>query len=123
MQNPKLFNNCSFYFALNSTDFYPVGQMELSKKNLRELCLAGGGCVLSREPNPEGIGDQRIPFHVAYDEDHPLHKCSHYIIYSPGKDEPRIKYNMPHIKTLPLVWFIECIEKFKLVDPALFGIM
>ncbi|XP_051156484.1 BRCA1-associated RING domain protein 1-like [Leptopilina boulardi] len=120
LQKPKLFNNCSFYFALNSHDEYQVGQMELSKENLVQLCLEGGGCSLSREPNPEGITDQRIPFHVG-DENHPLHNCSHYIIYSPGKDEPRVKYNMPHIKTLPLVWFIECIEKFTLVDPAIFG--
>ncbi|XP_051154458.1 BRCA1-associated RING domain protein 1-like [Leptopilina boulardi] len=122
LQKPKLFNNCSFYFALNSNDEYQVEEMKLSKKNLVQLCLEGGGCSLSREPNPEGITDQRIPFHVG-DENHPLHNCSHYIIYSPGKDEPRVKYNMPHIKTLPLVWFIECIEKFTLVDPALFGIV
>lgn len=123
LQNPKLFNNCSFYFALTSNDLYPVGQMELSKKNLVQLCKEGGGCSLTREPNPEGISDQRIPFHVVDNVNHPLHNCSHYIIYSPGKDEPRVKYNMPHIKTLPLVWFIECIEKFALVDPALFGIV
>ena len=88
------------------------------------MVLAGQGEILKREPDPEATKDCKLtPFHVAHKPDHPLHRCSHYIIYMPGKDEPRMKYNMPHMKTLPLAWFFECIEKFDLIDPALIGII
>ena len=109
---------------MNSKATYTVGEISLTKESLIRLVNNGGGSTLSREPNPEDAQEvKRIPFHVAHNEQHPLYNCSHFIIYSPGKEEPRMKYNMPHIKTLPLVWLIECIEKFTLVDPALFGIM
>lgn len=85
----------------------------------------GGGIILKREPNPEDIKtkEQFVPFHIANEPNHSLHECTHYIIYIPEKDEPRIKYNMPHIKTLPLIWLIECIEKFTLVDPLQLGLL
>lgn len=80
---------------------------------------------MKREPNPENIKDQGlfIPFHIANVPTHSLYKCTHYIIYVPERDEPRIKYNMPHIKTLPLIWLIECIEKFTLIDPLHLGLL
>ncbi|XP_012285282.1 BRCA1-associated RING domain protein 1 [Orussus abietinus] len=122
-QNPRLFNRCYFYFALNLKNTYTVSNIPFTKRSLAALVKEGDGAVLTREPNPEEIeANKLIPFHVSQNPQHPLHKCSHYIIYVPGKEEPRIKYNMPHIKSLPLVWLIECIEKFMLLDPALLGI-
>lgn len=123
-QNPRLFNNCFFYFALQADITYQIGDLKLKKDDLIQLVKAGEGTVLSREPNPEDLKDvtQVIPFHIASDSSHPLHKCTHYIIYMPGKGEPRIKYKMPHIKSLPLLWLIECIEKFTLVNPAYLGL-
>ncbi|XP_033227621.1 BRCA1-associated RING domain protein 1-like isoform X2 [Belonocnema kinseyi] len=122
-QNPGLFNNCSFFFALNSSATYTVADISFTKKSLTRLVAEGGGTSLSREPNPEDATEvKQIPFHVAHDENNPLYNCSYYIIYSPGKEEPRVKYKMPHLKSLPLVWFIECIERFALVDPGLYGI-
>lgn len=89
-----------------------------------KLVREGGGTVLTREPDPEDLKDMSrvIPFHTASDPSHPLHRCTHYIIYMPDKNEPVIKYKMPHIKSLPLIWLIECVEKFTLVDPALLGL-
>ncbi|XP_050456122.1 BRCA1-associated RING domain protein 1-like [Cataglyphis hispanica] len=123
-QNPRLFNNCFFYFALQIDIIYQIGDLELRKEDLIRLVKAGEGTVLTREPNPEDLKDmmQVIPFHIANNSSHPLYKCTHYIIYMPGKGEPRIKYKMPHIKSLPLIWLIECIEKFTLVNPAHLGL-
>lgn len=121
---PRLFNNCFFYFALRVNDEYRIDDIRLTKTDLVKLVKEGEGTVLTRQPNPEDLKDASlvIPFHTADDSSHPLHKCTHYIIYMPGKYEPRIIYNMPHIKSLPLMWLIECIEKFTLVDPAYLGL-
>ncbi|XP_011879954.1 PREDICTED: BRCA1-associated RING domain protein 1-like isoform X2 [Vollenhovia emeryi] len=123
-KNPRLFNNCFFYFTLQTNMTYDVGDVRITKEDLVRLVKEGEGTVLTRKPNPEDLEDmsQLVPFHAANDLCHPLHKCTHYIIYVPGKGEPPIKYNMPHIKTLPLIWLIECIEKFTLVDPAHLGL-
>ncbi|KAG5319078.1 BARD1 protein, partial [Acromyrmex heyeri] len=125
-QNPRLFNNCFFYFALQANTTYHIANVEFTKDNLIRLVKEGEGTVLTRKPDPEDLKDMSrvIPFHTANDSSHPLHKCTHYIIYVPGRKtgEPLIKYNMPHIKSLPLVWLIECIEKFTLVDPAHLGL-
>ncbi|XP_047352239.1 BRCA1-associated RING domain protein 1-like [Vespa velutina] len=119
-QNPRLFNRCYFYLALQAKVVYRIGDVNLTKEELTKLINAGDGTVLNREPNPEDIKDkeQYIPFHTARNPHHPLYKCTHYIIYAPGKDEPRIKYNMCHIRSLPLIWLIECIEKFTLLNPS-----
>lgn len=123
-KNPRLFNNCFFYFTLQANTTYHIGDVRLTKDDLVRLVKEGEGTVLTRKPDPEDlIGvSQMIPFHVANNLSHPLHKCTHYIIYVPGKSEPVIKYNMPHIKSLPLIWLIECIEKFTLVDPTHLGL-
>ncbi|KAI4484889.1 hypothetical protein M0802_012982 [Mischocyttarus mexicanus] len=123
-QNPRLFDRCSFYLALHPDVVYPIGDINLTKKELTKLINAGGGTILSREPNPEDIKnkEQYISFHTACNPRHPLYKCTHYIIYAPGNDEPRIKYNMSHIRSLPLIWLIECIEKFTLLNPSYLGL-
>ncbi|OAD55621.1 BRCA1-associated RING domain protein 1, partial [Eufriesea mexicana] len=122
-QNPGLFNQCHFYFSFQSKSVY-IYNMQLTKDALITLIREGGGTVLKRGPNPEDIKDEEefIPFHVANEPTHSLYKCRYYIIYMPGKNEPAIKYNMAHIKTLPLAWLIECIEKFTLIDPIQLGL-
>ncbi|XP_012348288.1 LOW QUALITY PROTEIN: BRCA1-associated RING domain protein 1-like [Apis florea] len=122
--NPGLFNQCYFYFAFQSRDIY-INDIHLTKDALITLVQEGKGIILKREPNPEDIKTKEkfVPFHIANEPSHSLHECTHYIIYIPEKDEPRIKYNMPHIKTLPLIWLIECIEKFTLIDPLQLGLL
>ncbi|XP_076299178.1 BRCA1-associated RING domain protein 1 [Lasioglossum baleicum] len=124
-QNPGLFDNCYFYFALQPKNTYCVNEMELTRDRLERLVENGKGTILKRQPDPEEVTQREIiiPFHIANNSSHPLYKCTHYIIYVPGKDEPRAKYNMPHIKSLPLLWLIECIEKFTLVDPSYLGLL
>ncbi|XP_012146062.2 uncharacterized protein LOC100881760 isoform X6 [Megachile rotundata] len=124
-QNPRLFNKCHFYFAMEPKNNYHINDMVLTKDALSKLVQTGGGTVLKREPKPEDIKnkEQFINFHIANEPTHPLYKCTHYIIYVSDRDGPHIKYNMPHIKTLPIAWLIECIEQFTLVDPSKLGLL
>lgn len=99
--------------------------MTISKDQLIKLVEVGGGVVLSREPKPEDIQGSLSPFHVAHDPSHSLHKCTHYVIYVPTESSSsfnQIMYNMSFLKTLPLMWFIESVVRFKLIDPVDFGI-
>ncbi|XP_046424438.1 BRCA1-associated RING domain protein 1-like isoform X4 [Neodiprion fabricii] len=123
-KNPGLFNGCNFFFAINNQSTYTFGDLQFTKLTLSKLITEGEGKVLNRKPDPESIQTyEEIPFHVGRNVSHPLHRCSHYIIYVPGMDEPQIKYNMSHIRSLPLIWLIESIEQFKLLDPAEIGII
>lgn len=124
-QNPRLFNKCQFYFAMEAKNVYRIYDMVLTKDTLLLLIKAGGGTVLKREPKPEDIKnkEQFVNFHIANEPTHPLYKCTHYIIYISERDGPHIKYNMPHIKTLPIAWLIESIEQFTLVDPSKLGLL
>ncbi len=105
-QLPGLFNNCSFFLYGTFSS--------CSKTDVAGWIKHGGGQVLSREPKPESISpNKQVPYHAQVDGI--LAKCSHYIVYDP-KNPPQIKYNMAHIKTLPVDWLISCIENFALVD-------
>ncbi|XP_076764963.1 BRCA1-associated RING domain protein 1-like [Xylocopa sonorina] len=124
-KNPGLFHQCHFYFHPQANNVYQINGIELTKEALVALVQAADGSVLTREPNPEDVRSREpcIHFHIAKEPNHPLYRCTHYNIYVPERNEPRIKYNMPHIKTLPLIWLVECVEKFTLVDPSHLGLL
>ncbi|XP_014205885.1 BRCA1-associated RING domain protein 1 [Copidosoma floridanum] len=127
-QNPKLFNNCFFFFAMKSTDSIKYDGVSFTKENLSTLVAAGGGTIMTREPRPEDIQGLLTPFHTAHDPSHSLHKCTHYIIYIPDNDDVhsnsnRLIYNMRCLKSLPLMWFIESILRYKLLDPVDMGLI
>ncbi|XP_058796730.1 BRCA1-associated RING domain protein 1-like isoform X2 [Phymastichus coffea] len=126
LQRPKLFNNCYFYFAIKQHDVIEYDTMSIEKDDLMKLVAAGDGKVLPREPKPDDVQGSLSPFHVANNPKHALHKCTHYIIYMPENNQPianRIMYNMPMLKTLPLMWFIESILRFELIDPVDMGLV
>lgn len=109
---PGLFSGCHIYL---SGSF----QGSSGKRELEGLVKAGGGTVLAREPNPEAIAEEerKVPFHTPTDS--PLALCSHYIIYSnTPAQHPQIKYDMSHIKSLPLAWLYGCVDSFQLVPPV-----
>ncbi|XP_066940005.1 BRCA1-associated RING domain protein 1-like isoform X2 [Macrobrachium rosenbergii] len=88
-----------------------------NKKVLECLVKAGNGIVLGREPNPESTAGMRtVPYHTQPNDT--LGSCSHVILYQEGSVEPQIKYNMEHIKTLPVSWFVNCIEAFTILTPT-----
>nr|CAD7423741.1 unnamed protein product [Timema monikensis] len=111
---PSLFNNCHIF--LTETSFVSA-QLVISKTELAALVKAGGGKILSREPDPEFIPAEEnlVPYHAPRGGS--LTLCSHYIIYPCGPHVPQMKYNMKHIKTLSFDWLLKCIETFSLVEP------
>lgn len=100
------------YFCGSFGDILP------SKKELEALVRAGDGMPLQREPNPEAIeeSEQTVPFYAAADG--PLSRCSHFCIYAEGLSEPQLKYDMTHVKSLPLSWLYDCIDQWVLVPPS-----
>ena len=93
-RRPLLFDGCHFFLQGSFSPSAP-----LSKADLARVLRAGGAAVLAREPDPEAIpeDERRLPYHA--DKEHPLEKCSHYIVYQDGcaKEgikEPLMKYNM-----------------------------
>lgn len=114
-QLPGLFDGCHFYVTNNVS--YKIPNCTFSRANIITLIKAGGGTVLSRQPDPEAIplAEQTVPYHAP--RDGLLSSTSHFIIYSPGRGEPELKYNMKHCKTLPVEWFINCVLNWQLIDP------
>ncbi|PSN40842.1 hypothetical protein C0J52_19556 [Blattella germanica] len=115
-QFPSIFNGCHIFLA-GLSNIFTYENLKLTKGDMTTLIRSGDGIVLSREPDPEGIPSKEctVPYHAALDG--PLAKCSHYIIYRTGKDEPKLKYNMTHTKSLSLQWLFDCMECFTLNNP------
>lgn len=116
-QLPGLFNGCHIYLA-GVGAMYTFDNSKLTKADIVTLIRSGNGLVLSREPDPESIpsGECTVPYHAAQNSS--LAKCSHYIIYRTGKNEPKLKYNMAHIKSLSDQWLFDCMESFSLREPV-----
>ncbi|XP_021937730.1 BRCA1-associated RING domain protein 1-like isoform X3 [Zootermopsis nevadensis] len=115
-QLPGIFNGCHIYLAgVGAT--YMFDSIKLSKTDVVKLIQSGNGVVLTREPDPESIPPKEctVPYHASRSSS--LAKCSHYVIYRTGKDEPKLKYNMTHIKSLSVQWLFDCMESFHLMEP------
>ncbi len=117
-RRPPLLDGCHVYLQ---GPFSPA--LPLSKPELARAIRAGGGVVLTREPDPEAVpeDERRHPYHASLSAGHPLAKCSHYIVYQDGGPkgfkEPELKYNMEHVKSLPVSWLLACFREFKLLAP------
>ncbi|XP_013174417.1 PREDICTED: BRCA1-associated RING domain protein 1-like [Papilio xuthus] len=113
-QLPGLFNGCHFYLHNFNTNFEITKTLILNKTILSKLINDAGGIVLRRIPNPESIpeNEKLVPYHAK--KGGKLEICSHYIIF---KDIYEPKYNMKHLKALPIAWLLECIEKYELCEP------
>jgi len=109
---PGLFDGLHFYL---SGTFEPPC---LTKAEVQNIVKMGGGKLLSREPDPEFIPSQEdtVPYHAPTSSS--IASTSHVILYMlGGKREPMIKYNMKHVKTLPVSWLLSCITSGSVVDP------
>jgi len=116
-QLPGIFNGCHIYLAgVGAT--YSFDNSKLTKADVVALIQSGNGVVLSREPDPENIPSEEctVPYHASCSSS--LARCSHYIIYRTGKNEPKLKYNMAHIKSLSVQWLFDCMESFDLKEPV-----
>jgi len=95
--------------------FDPPG---LNREEVQSLVRLAGGKLLNREPDPEFIpsSEDSLPHHVSVEST--LASTSHVILYMTGsRTEPLLKYNMLHVKTLPLSWLLKCICQGSIVDP------
>jgi len=101
---PGLF--AGLHFFLSGTFEPPC----FTKAEMQTMVKMAGGKVITREPDPEFIPSQEdtVPHHALISSS--IASTSHVILYmAGGKREPMIKYNMKHVKTLPVSWLLSCI--------------
>ena len=112
-QQPGLFAGLHFYLSNNIS---PHGR-GLSREDLSSLVRLCGGKLVGREPDPEWIpaDEVSVPHHAPSQSS--LAGTSHIILYREGEGEPQLKYNMKHVKTLPVGWLLNCARTTTLVDP------
>lgn len=84
-------------------------------QNIKELVISSGAKLLNREPNPEHSPTNNFLFHCK--PGHALECTLTLILYETGNQEPELKYNMKHIKSLPVQWFLDCIQTFTIREP------
>ncbi|XP_065215839.1 BRCA1-associated RING domain protein 1-like [Planococcus citri] len=102
--NPPLFKDYNIYLKKMSNE-----------GNIKTLVLLSGAKLLNREPNPEHSSTNNCMFHC--EPGHAMECTSTLILYESGNREPALKYNMKHIKSLPVQWFLDCIQTFSIRDP------
>ena len=84
---------------------------------VKDLVLASGAKLLNREPNPEHAPANYFLYHCP--PGHSMENTSTIILYETGPREPKLKYNMKHIKSLDVTWFLHCIQTFTIREPEL----
>lgn len=102
-QNPPLFKNYNIYLKKISDE-----------ANIKTLVTLSGAKLLVREPNPEHSQTNNFMFHCK--PGHLMECTSTLILYEAGNREPTLKYNMKHIKSVPVQWFLDCIQTFSIRD-------
>lgn len=73
-----------------------------------------GAKLSTRMPNPEMCSSNILPYHCQNNK--LMSKVSTIILYTSDSDR-MIKYNMEHIKALPISWFMEVAQKYKIFFP------
>ena len=119
-QQPGLLAGIHFFLANNIGPASASGSASLSREDLASLIKLSGGRLVSREPDPEMVIPEEeisMPHHASPHS--ALAATSHVILYRPGEGEgePLIKYNMNHLKSLPVTWLVRSIRAASLLDP------
>jgi len=105
---------------LSGLHFYMTGGFDaqvISKAELVKLINLAGGRSINREPDAENlpVAERTVAHHAGTDSG--LVNTSHIILYQEGyKKEPQMKYKMPHIKTLPVLWLRQSIFSHSLLS-------
>eukprot|EP00092_Neocalanus_flemingeri_P025647 GFUD01027805.1.p1 GENE.GFUD01027805.1~~GFUD01027805.1.p1 ORF type:complete len:593 (+),score=269.16 GFUD01027805.1:403-2181(+) len=100
--------------------FYLTGVFEspsLTRVEVLQIVKMAGGKLITREPDPEFIPPREatVPHHAASSSS--LASTSHVILYmAGGRKEPQLKYNMKHVKTLPVSWLLACVTSGRVVE-------
>lgn len=107
---PRLFERCNM--ALTKVWSHSC---EVSKNTLQALITLSGAHFLCREPDPDGTClEETVMVHIKNPES-PLYHTTHIILYPDGKTQ-ELKYNMKHVKSLPVSWFLKCLQTFTIHD-------
>ncbi|KAG8296951.1 BRCA1-associated RING domain protein 1 [Homalodisca vitripennis] len=103
---PRLFDGCHISLLQEMT--WPA----LRRRDTVDLIQAAGARYQARPCDAERIpsNEQTVMFHT--DPKSPLGMVSHIILYQPGPNEPKLKYNMKHVKSFSFFWFLQCIKTF-----------
>uniref|UniRef100_A0A1B6GHQ6 RING-type E3 ubiquitin transferase BRCA1 n=1 Tax=Cuerna arida TaxID=1464854 RepID=A0A1B6GHQ6_9HEMI len=103
---PRLFDGCHMSLLQEMT--WPA----LHRRDVVELIQAAGARYQARPCDAERIpvNEQTVMFHT--DPTSPLGMVSHIILYQAGPNEPKLKYNMKHVKSFSVSWFLRCIKTF-----------
>lgn len=83
--------------------------------DVKDLVKCSGATLLNREPHPEHSPTDNFMFHCKPGQ--ALESTMSLILYETGNREPELKYNMKHLKTLPVQWFLDCVQTFTIMDP------
>lgn len=79
--------------------------------DLSRFLQAADGKLINRMPDPEDpFNPNTAPYHFPPG---PMERCSQIVIYFPGLWEPALKFNMAHVKCLPIQWLMDCILSFE----------
>lgn len=101
--------------------FYLTGVFEtpcLTKVEVLQVVKMAGGKIITREPDPEFIppGEATVPHYAGSSST--MASTSHIILFMEGsRKEPLMKYNMKHVKTLPVSWLLACVTSGSVVEP------
>lgn len=107
---PKVFEKCNMAFTRVFHQESPI-----SKQNLQELITLSGAQFLKREPDPDGSClEDTVMVHIRNPKS-PLFYTTHIVLYSDDTNQP-LKYNMKHVKSLPVSWFLKCLQTFSIHD-------
>lgn len=102
LQCPKLLDGINIHISGYT------GWRQFSLDQLNKLVIEFGAKILKRMPNPEDCTSNIVPYHCHNNKE--MYFVSNIILYT--KESNRlIKYNMKHLKTFPISWFIEAIQK------------
>lgn len=107
---PRVFERCNMAFT---KDFRQ--ESSISKQNLQELITLSGAQFLKREPDPDSSYlEDTVMVHIR-NPNSPLYYTTHIILYSDGKNQ-ELKYKMKHVKSLPVSWFLKCLQTYTIHD-------
>ena len=110
LQNPGLFDGCSFFLTGHFT--FPAP----SKEELGTLIQLSDGKVLLREPQATALetAAQPWPFHASEQC-----KYSQYVVCGSGQDNSwatRLKHKSPLIAVVSATWILDSLSHFKLLS-------
>lgn len=106
LQHPKLFDGINIHISGNK------GWEQFSLEELKKLVVNFGAKLLTRMPKPDICPNNIIPFHCRTNKT--MHRVSNIVLYTTYSDR-LVKYDLEHLKTFHISWFIETVQKYSIL--------